>query len=355
MTLTPSSHGKPSRVTGILVRRWLGQSQSCLTTGLIVTCLLGLLAGCAQEGPIYLTLPDTTGEDAVLDTSTGCKPGDVRCPSLLESEECTADAKTWFSQSCQVGETCIAEFGGCVPHICDPFETSCTSDKTYRRCEANGMDYEDLLCEDAYYCVEGQCLYGPCLGHVLLVLDTSGSMNPHWESVQTSILALVESNPNTRFGLMVFPGDSKCSVSKKPIISMRAHRAKEAFEAYFDENQPGSSTPLLEALKTLRAQQGTIFQDQEGTVVVLSDGEDTCEKELEKAELPDALAIETQALSDTGVKTYVIGYNYQGNASQLDAIASHGNTGAETHIPAGNESELDHAFTGIINDIKLCL
>ena len=166
---------------------------------------------------------------------------------------------------------------------------------------------------------------------------------------------MVENNPSTRFGLMVFPGDSKCDVSKTPTISLRAHRAKEAFEAYFESNQPGNATPLLEAMKTIRSQHSAIFKGEEGMVVVLSDGEDTCEKDLEEDALPQALAEQTQALSAAGVTTYVIGYNYQGNAAQLDAIASHGNTGLESHIPAGNESELENAFKGIISDIKLCL
>ena len=313
------------------------------------------MVGCADDGPTYLTLPDIGVEDSGPADTSGCTPGEVRCISLLESEKCTADAKTWFAQSCQSDETCIAEVGGCIPHICEPFETSCTSDRTYRRCEASGIDYEDLLCEGEYYCIEGQCLYGPCLGHVLLVLDTSGSMTPHWESVEASILSMIENNPSTRFGLLVFPGESKCGVSKTPIITLRAHRAKEAFEAYFASNQPGNATPLLEAMKTIRSQHSAIFKGEEGMVVVLSDGEDTCEKELSQEELPQALADETQALSAAGVKTYVIGYNYQGNAAQLDAIANVGNTGLESHIPAGNESELEDAFKGIISDIKLCL
>tara|TARA_Y100001934_G_C11925169_1_gene573127 strand:- start:177 stop:503 length:327 start_codon:yes stop_codon:yes gene_type:complete len=108
-------------------------------------------------------------------------------------------------------------------------------------------------------------------------------------------------------------------------------------------------------MKTIRSQHSAIFKGEEGMVVVLSDGEDTCEKELSQEELPQALADETQALSAAGVKTYVIGYNYQGNAAQLDAIANVGNTGLESHIPAGNESELEDAFKGIISDIKLCL
>ena len=313
------------------------------------------LAGCAETGPVYLTLPDVEVDDGEAVDTHGCNPGEVRCVSLLESEKCTADAKTWFAQSCQADETCIAEVGGCIPHICDPFETSCTSDRTYRRCGATGIDYDDLLCENQYYCIEGQCLYGPCLGHVLLVLDTSGSMTPHWESVQTSVLNMIENNPSTRFGLMVFPGDSKCAVSKTPTISLRAHRAKEAFEAYFESNLPGNATPLLEAMKTLRSQHSTIFKEEEGIVVVLSDGEDTCEKELATDELPQALAQETQALGSAGITTYVIGYNYQGNAAQLDAIASQGNTGLDSYIPAGSEAELESAFKGIINDIKLCL
>ena len=300
-------------------------------------------------------LPDVLEVSVDSGDSEACSPGEVRCKSLLESEKCTADKTTWLPQLCQPEETCVAEFGGCIPHICDPFSTRCTSDKTFRQCEASGIDFEDLICDEDSFCVEGQCLYGPCLGHVLIVLDTSGSMTPHWESVETSILTLIENNPKTRFGLMVFPGDSKCQVSKNLEISLRAHRAREAFSAYFDYHLPGSSTPLLAAMQRLGEQHSGIFDGQEGVVVVLSDGEDTCDKEHDDDTLPKALAEETQALASAGVKTYVIGYNYQGSTAQLDAIASHGGTGHETHIQAGNEAQLEDALKGIVNDIKLCL
>jgi hypothetical protein len=284
-----------------------------------------------------------------------CEPWDVRCPSLLEMEICATDGQSWKPQSCLAGETCVEELGGCMAQICQPFATECTGDQTYRTCEAAGMDWTKSSCDEDHFCTQGYCVYGPCLGHVLLVVDRSSSMNPHWSTVHESVYKLVSGNDNARFGLMVFPGGEKCEVPEEPVIPLTIHNTAETFDAFFNISQPGMSTPLLEAMTVLEDNHESIFKGQAGVVVVLSDGEDTCEKQTGPLGLTMKLSAKTQALTDAGIRTYVIGYNFKGNTGQLDAIASHGNTDKLQHIPAGSESELDDAFSGIVSDLKLCL
>jgi hypothetical protein len=307
--------------------------------------------GCVgEDAPIFLTVPDVTESSDTY----GCTPGEVRCQALLIGETCGEDGETWEPFPCEAGSSCVESGQGCIPHFCNPFEMLCTSDKTYRQCTAAGMTFEDRLCQEGYYCLESYCVYGACLGHVLLVLDRSGSMKTHWNAVKNSVMNLVQENPSTRFGLLTFPGSGKCQSSPGPQITLRAHGATDAFENYFAAVLPVGSTPLLKAMETVRDRHGFIFEGQAGVVVVISDGEDTCSKPELDGPLGDALSVATQELAQAGVKTYVIGYNFEGNTAQLDAIASQGNTGQTVHTPAGSETDLNDAFQGIVSDIKLC-
>ena len=105
-------------------------------------------------------------------------------------------------------------------------------------------------------------------------------------------------------------------------------------------------------METARTYRASLFKGQEGVVVVLSDGQETCEKG--DPDLLEKLSDVTDDLSQDGIRTYVIGYSFQGNTAQLDAIAAAGSTGLTTHLKAGNEVELDAALDGIISDMKLC-
>ncbi len=316
------------------------------------SCVIDTLGPEAQELPFVFT--DHDGETAASEDSTPlCVPHEARCPALLVSEVCAWDGQSWETGACKSGEVCQADLGGCVPVMCDPFATECTGDKTLRSCSGDGLAWEGSTCDSDHYCVGGYCLYGHCLGHVLLLIDRSSSMKPHWQVMRESVLKLVAQHQQTRFGLMAFPGDEKCSVPGEPAIPLTLFGKKELFEAYFDMHGPGISTPLLFGLQQVRAHREEIFAGQGGVLVVISDGEDTCLTS--KKLVVEGLEEEVQGLSAAGVQTYVIGYNYQGDSSQLDAIARHGNTGRDTYVRAGDESELDDAFSGIVSDIKLCL
>lgn len=290
--------------------------------------------------------------DGELTPEKLCDPWEVRCPSLLVSDVCSQDGERWESVDCVAGQTCLEEFGGCMPQVCEPFVTECQGDRTIRTCGAAGRSWEEGACAEGSFCSEGACVYGPCLGHVLLVLDRSASMIPHWPALHSSVLKLVSDRPTTRFGLMTFPSDTPCEVESSPEIPLSTHQTEASFNDFFDAVKPVFTTPLLFAMETARTYRASLFKGQEGVVVVLSDGQETCEKG--DPDLLEKLSDVTDDLSQDGIRTYVIGYSFQGNTAQLDAIAAAGSTGLTTHLKAGNEVELDAALDGIISDMKLC-
>jgi len=104
-----------------------------------------------------------------------------------------------------------------------------------------------------------------------------------------------------------------------------------------------------------------LFTSGKGTVILLSDGADTCAyplmTDLDQREALIVADLEkaTQALwNDKGIKTYVVAYNYEGNPEQLVTIAKNGGTGKTTYTAAGNEQELMSALVSIAQDLKLC-
>jgi hypothetical protein len=323
---------------------------ACMCLLLLSSCTLDTTQPNAQDLVVVFAEHDAVTTE---DVPPLCTPGEATCTALLESQVCHWDGQSWDTVACKSNEVCQADWGGCVPVMCQPFTTECTADQSLRTCSPDGLAWEAGSCDDDHFCTEGYCLYGRCLGHVLLLIDRSSSMKPHWQSVRQSVLNLVSSHDEARFGVMVFPGDEKCTVPEDPAIPLTAFGKEEVFEAFFNAYGPSISTPLLGGLKRVRQNLDSIFGDQKGIVVVISDGEDTCQGN--KQMVANQLKNETQALSDAGVQTYVIGYKYQGDTAQLEAIAGHGNTGRDSYIKAGNENELDDAFKGIVSDIKLCL
>ena len=129
--------------------------------------------------------------------------------------------------------------------------------------------------------------------------------------------------------------------------------------AWFEEHQPFGQTPLLAAMNHMGAVLPDTFPAG-GALVVLSDGADTCaysgmSYEEREALIVDELGAVTSGLfADHGIKTVVVGYQYEGNPDQLNAIAQSGGTGMEAYTEAGGEQELTMALVAIVDDLKEC-
>jgi hypothetical protein len=292
------------------------------------------------------------------DVNQVCAPGQWFCPALGESALCDGQGLAFEIFPCDEGASCLTETGQCEHTVCQPYQVVCTGDVGYSTCGPDGQGWgPDIACEPGYYCANDHCVLGECLGHVLLLIDRSSSMVPHWGAVEASVIGLVAGHESARFGLMAFPQDLPCTVSDVPDIPLTHFEATETFGAYFDAHGPGQTTPLLAALEQVEGAAESLFGGEQGILVLLSDGEDTCEK-MGPGPPPNLAgplaAITASLLESHGVRTYVIGYNYEGDPQQLDTIASAGGTPFVTHLAAGDEGELIDAFQGIIDDWKLC-
>ena len=304
---------------------------------------------CAPDGSRWLEPVSCASDETCMDGACYvCTPGITECFDDLTVRTCSDSGVGWSDyQACGDGETCLE--GAC--QFCD-MKTQCVSAHSFERyCTAAGNNFSEMVsCESQYFCTKGACVYEGCFTDVLLLVDRSGSMSGDWNNVKASVGTLIAETDFARFGLMGFPADTNCDVSTSLDVPWTVNDPLP-FKTWFEAKGPNGSTPLADALGSLLTYAPLIFGEKGGTIVVLSDGQDTCGK----GNVVDNLTNYAAALFvNFDIKTYVIGYNYNGDASELNAIAQNGGTDLNTYIPAGNESELSDAFLTIVQDLKLC-
>jgi hypothetical protein len=286
-----------------------------------------------------------------------CRAGKSSCVSLQASGECNAQGTEILGGSevtCEEGDVCLGTDGVCGGPLCQPDAWRCLNPFVYQACNDTGSAWlSSEPCPDDFVCHDQVCEYAPCIPTVLFVVDRSGSMEPHWEAVSSEVRAVLEEHPDALFALMEFPsgvGGDGCGTSSNLQVSFDFADVA-TFEAYFNVSTPTGRTPLTETMENLALTAPAVFGVYRVSIVVLSDGAETCTLEDPTDRLSDAVS-QLHLVHD--VRTYVIGYNYVGDTGQLDAMATAGGTGYTTHIQAGDAGSLSEAFEDVVDDIKLC-
>jgi len=340
-----------------------------------LTCREGRCRACRENAAECLS--DTSyrrcSEDATSWSGTLMCPLDHRCTGEGEDgsckrceleatcandtrvrERCTSGLVTYDrTYLCGAGQTCVE--GRC--EACTANVTECLSETTYRQCADDGSRWGNAQpCEAGEACFETRCLPYACSPRVLFLVDYSGSMGGNWASVQQAVALIIAGNADVRFGLKSFPdvADSSCAVSGTLEIPFGKNLGA-TFDRWFENNRPSGGTPLAGGMAALETHADAIFGQLGGTVIVLTDGQDTCYSGTGATPLTAYLAETTAKLRlDHNIPTYAIGYAFGGDPSELNVIANNGGTGYTAHVPAGNEGELLDALGGIIDRVKFC-
>jgi len=301
--------------------------------------------------------------DPDVEPPVECTPGQTVCLSFKARQECALSGTEWTTVNCEEGSACAETSGKCEPVVCSPSATACIDTSHHATCLPSGTGWgESIECSAGHFCINGACMKEECMAEVVFVVDTSSSMSLHWDAVSSSIQKFVAMSPMASFGMLQFPeyGPTGCKAPSTAVVPLDSSQAA-AFSKWFLEHNPFGKTPLVDAMEALPGLLPSLFTSGKGTVILLSDGADTCAYEmmadLEEREaliLADLEAATKALFEEKGIKTYVVAYNYQGNPEELVAIAKNGGTGKITYTPAGNEQELMSALVGIAQDLKLC-
>ncbi len=102
-----------------------------------------------------------------------CVPGLITCADTKSRSLCNADGTAEQLEPCPEGQVC--ELGVCSTPVCTPGGAPVCDGLARQACNALGTGFVPLPCPGTTVCVEGDC--APLQPNVLLLVDTSGSMN----------------------------------------------------------------------------------------------------------------------------------------------------------------------------------
>lgn len=312
----------------------------------------------------FLTLAacQCSGTGAPCKTATECGQLGACLPIGTCAVACSSASNT-----CLAGEKC-SQGGGCVPAGGCGADMGCTSGDL---CQvgACGRPCTTNSCGSGQACQgDGHCTLVPsgagggggssCGGelfqssHVqanfLIVLDHSGSMMEEvngtgmakW-TIATAALRQVTTQYQSqiRFGLSMFSTPQNCNAGMNhvPVGDATAAQISMAMPATAN----GSGTPIAAALRQASTHAGLMDPSRANFVMVVTDGKENC------AGKP---VDEVKALAAANIKTFVVGFGSDVDATMLNNMAVSGGTARNTtprYYQADNQTTLSAAFNSI--------
>jgi Mg-chelatase subunit ChlD len=216
---------------------------------------------------------------------------------------------------------------------------------------------------------------------MLVVLDRSGSMNParnregtdRWGGSRAAVIEVTAAfDDRVRFGLMTFPSargvgdedDLACAPGMLDVaLGLDTGDVIATTLQGLNANGGTPTAPSLEeALRVIGSAKSTNPDEviPPKYVLLVTDGDPNCSGQSRGDEVDELARTQTlaaiQALTDAGVKTYVVGYQTAGSvfAAQLDRMAAAGGTGATAHRSVQNNADLTATMTEIAGGVVSC-
>jgi hypothetical protein len=184
--------------------------------------------------------------------------------------------------------------------------------------------------------------------NVMLVVDRSGSMDAgrpsRWEQLLQLVPYLDGVEQASRVGLTLFPAPGSgndCAVGGGIVVPLTDDDdADVTIGEALEENPPDGSTPMAAAIELVAAEGRLQDPYRDNVVVLLSDGEPTCDRDV--GEVKGAVRRLVEG-GDVPVELFVIGFGVSSDADDaLSAIAAEasGTTNGENYFTANSVEEL---------------
>ncbi len=277
-------------------------------------------------------------------TGQVCNPANSMCTGTLA---CTTHSDCGVEAYCQPNGMCAIN----VPHgVCDT----------------------DQNCVGQEHCDNGRCGCGGVLlgavtiaPNVLIAIDRSDSMNQaigqgqpsKWTVAKNTIDSLVTTYSNRiRFGLELWPGTNlSCSAggtcnAGKVFVDVGPGTATMVQDTLTMASTCSFMTPIAATLNALVTYAGLGDASRSNYVLLVTDGEENCNGD------PGAAATALRGRTPE-VKTFVIGFGGQVNATQLNDLATKGGTartGTTKYYQADDAAGLESAFNTIVGSVVSC-
>ncbi|MCG3173625.1 MAG: hypothetical protein GMKNLPBB_01824 [Myxococcota bacterium] len=187
--------------------------------------------------------------------------------------------------------------------------------------------------------------------NMMIVLDKSGSMGDSnkWNDAVAAVDTALNAGPTVRWGLILF--DS--AVSTKVLC---APNTAGAVRSSLSSSGPGGGTDMIRGLRQARTEYTTKIlppdpvKPRRSFVLFITDG-----KAPDPSAEVDALRNVTVSGVKYDIKTFVVGFGKDVDATILNRLADRGGTaraGNPRYYQANNRTELAQALTNIINQVQ---
>ncbi len=269
------------------------------------------LDGECPSGQHCDTLQNICIENPVCEDHGDCGSG-MYCleQGCLQSEE---------GSPCATTENCASGFSCNASNVCECTDVSCGA------------------------CFPTTLTASKVTADVMLAVDRSGSMAEEFLAVGEAITDKITPLQNEmHFGITYFPSPitGSCDV-EDPTVDVGGNTTSLIAES-FALVDTGGGTPIALTLKTLLDGRHISDASKERSLILISDGSDSCSSGLDPVE-------EARKLAQTGVTIYAVGFGDSPDIPLLHSIAQQGNTTSAYSSQDAIElsADLDTIFSSI--------
>jgi hypothetical protein len=217
-------------------------------------------------------------------------------------------------------------------------------------CDADSISCEadtGALASAASTCPAGDGLswLPPVAPNVMLVIDRSGSMEPHWRSLQALTPYIEGMGSVTNAGLALFPSNGGCGVDDTVAVWPAEDRGDDILDAV-SRAWPGGSTPIAAALDAVRGSCTLQDPGRENVLIFVGDGAETCDGD-------PVAAVEAWADMPVPVKMHFISFAADSAArSQIGGMADAAEDGA--YYDASDVASLVERLDRVVASLSPC-
>lgn len=359
----------------------------CRFTVILSTCILSLIAACADDAPKAWNWEPPVCQDG----PNCCAPEDLICLGDPDKGTvCTCHNSwncddTWLPKKCSQtqpdtpdgtsGWTCG---GNKEFEWCERKGNSAPDGKNGWNCKVEG---ENVICKrppntpdgtETWSCTyhngtkecskptgggvalppkitKSGCSNSGAVPDMMILLDHSGSMgslagsSSKWSQAVSAVNGLVAAfDDEVRFGLMLFPAKGTSCDAGNVDVPIGGNSAN-AIAAALSAAPVGGGTPIASSLAGVPAAFTAATSPGNKYVLLVTDGGETCSQDP---------VTQVQTLLSAKIKTYVVGFGSAVSVAQLKAMATAGGTGAASYYQADNHAQLNLALEAIGN--KTC-
>lgn len=297
------------------------------------------------------------GSTAVCLASGTCAPKCTDASSCAAGEKCSTVGACVPGNGCGAQADCASgqlcdSLGRCVP---DCRTTGCNAGAT---CSSSGECVPAAADGGAMTCGGELFQAQKVSSNMLIAFDKSGSMadaingTPKWNIATTAIKQVTaQYQSQIRFGLVLFPLGGQSSQSCVPAsISVPVGDMKaSAIAQVLDNEGPAGRTPIGGVLTAAGNAPDLADPMRANYVLLMTDGTETCSG--------DGVAAATANLQNKGIKTFVVGFGGEVDATNLSDIAVAGGTpraGTPRYYQADDAPGLLQAFNVIAQGALGC-